>query len=235
MAKSLTQKYNSKKEKTLKLRNCGFKLTIEEYKNLYARATVCDYTGMPFGSGKKALSIERIDDNLPYQADNCCMVTMEANEIKERMRKGAEFNPAEAIIASFIKNTLTTKTREQLVDKYQTSKETIMVSIDVPLELGTKGLSKDVALARAYVQFAESEKDCLVSFAKYKSLRMRKTCCWTKMAFVSKSAHVKRTFTKINLDLPYSDDNIVVVCKILAQLRDQGFTATQLNQIVGAM
>lgn len=237
MTQSLTKKYNIKKETTLKGRKCGFELTLPEYKSLMQKSTTCDYTGVRFESGKYARSIERINDGLPYRKDNCCVVTIEANTLKERMRRGYEIHPCDVDMANRIKNTLETKTPEELVAKYQLlpTQPTGEVKVMSNNTVNTQELF-DITVAKAYIKFNESNKDSIVSFSTFKKVYSRKTCALSGSTFVPESNHLHMVFAKKDVDKPYTDDNIQPVCKILALMKSQElFTKKELTKFIGVL
>lgn len=219
MAKSLQQKYNAKKKNTLAQRTCGFELTFEEYCNLINRATVCDYTGVKLTStGKHIASIERIDASLPYRADNCCMVSRHVNSLKDYLEKdiNASLKMEDIELIGKIKETLSSKTREDLTRKYTSP------TVDRP--------HTDVSVTKKYLQFTEKYPTHNLSFSKFKKLSERKTCCWSRKHFEEEES-LRPTFVTTSEE--FDDENTVVVCKVVAHLYNKNlFTKEQLLRVV---
>ncbi len=229
MAKTLLQKYNDKKEHTLRRRpKVGFLLSLEEYSNLITKSTVCDYTGEPF-TAKNGRSIERIDSALPYQVDNCCCVSIRANYLKDVIDNDVvcELTKKDMLMIGKIEHTLKTKTRFELAAKYNDLITT------TPEEKELKKIT-EVDIAKGFVKFYEENPDTELSFKSYAKLVKRKTCMWSGKIFSSTGGrYTQKTFTKKDQTLPHSDSNTIVVCLALATIVCNNlFTTKQLTKFM---
>lgn len=233
MASTLRKKYNTKRLTTLKKRpKVGFLLTFEEYVSIVENATVCDYTGVPFtASGCDSKSIERVDDTLPYQIDNCCVVTIRANRIKDMIDKetNGTIRLEDIEIFEKIKHTLSTKTREQLVAKYQLGcvdnlKTETVNQKETKME---NTVNLDINIAKEYVKFCDANKGCTITFTKFKQLTLRKTCQWSGKVFDTEGTYGKKSFAKTDLEKPFSNDNVVVVCSALKIIKENNIFSTK--------
>ena len=219
-------KYNRKKKSTLSKRNCGFELTFEEFKTLYARATTCDYTGVEFSNKDTDLmpSLERVDKTLPYRKDNCIIVTALANKIKDIVEEGSgrirlEHQP----FLESIQETLKNKTREELVSKYFPKNE---------LNKKENPVMNDVIIAKDFIKYAEKEVNFNISFSKFKSKIIRKTCEITGKVFDEDNHYTKSVIIKKDYDLAWSDNNIQVVCLVVANiLKNELFSGKELEKL----
>lgn len=90
--------YYQNKLTSCKARGIAFNLTFLQVKNLL-RAKKCQYTGVelthtqgPSGQRGTDLTIERIDNNRPYETGNVCAVSFDANQAKSSFdaRYGAD-------------------------------------------------------------------------------------------------------------------------------------------------
>lgn len=219
-------KYNRKKKSTLSKRNCGFELTFAEFKTIYEKATTCDYTGVEFSNEDTSLmpSLERVDKNLPYRKDNCIIVTTLANQIKDIVEEGTgrvrlENQP----VLEAIQETLKDKTREELVSKYFPKDE---------LNKKENTTMNDVIIAKDFIKYAEKEVNFNVSFSKFKSKLIRKTCEITGKVFDEDNHYTKSVMIKKDHSLEWSDDNIQVVCLMVANiLKNELFTGKELEKL----
>lgn len=219
-------KYNRKKKSTLSKRNCGFELTFEEFKTIYEKATTCDYTGVEFSNEDTSLmpSLERVDKNLPYRKDNCIIVTTLANQIKDIVEEGTgrvrlENQP----VLEAIQETLKNKTREELVSKYFPKDE---------LNKKENTTMNDVIIAKDFIKYSEKEVNFNVSFSKFKSKLIRKTCEITGKVFDEDNHYTKSVMIKKDHSLGWSDDNIQVVCLMVANiLKNELFTGKELEKL----
>lgn len=245
MINSPYKKYQKKKQQTLKNRNCGFELTFKEYTNLIERSTICDYTQVEFTKeGLTVPSIERIDASLPYHVDNCCMITIKANQLKNSIDTGAEDTIIirDLELLNKIKYTLANKSVEELTYKYKvdltelpSNKEEIIVKEVTELlsnkDPKTVSYNIDLTIAEDYIKFTQKHSECTVSFQKFKRLYLKKTCDWSGKVFDTTNHYVSRSHAKINTDLPFSDDNIVIVCTVLNTIKKNNlFTTKELNK-----
>lgn len=223
MAKSLTQRYEEKKNNTLAKRpKVGFLLSFEEYCNLINKATVCDYTGLPF-TPQDGRSIERIDSSLPYQADNCCCITIRVNQLKAVIDGDTNMTMTKEdleLIAK-IRHTLDTKTRFELSGKYNPAVNT------------AKEIS-DIDLAKAYIKFCENHKKSTLSLKAYTKLHKKKTCQWSGKKFSSVENDLGwKVYTRPDMSKPFADDNCIVVCLALSAIKKKGtFTKKQLTRFM---
>lgn len=219
-------KYNRKKKSTLSKRNCGFELTYEEFRTIYEKATTCDYTGVEFSDKDTSLmpSLERVDKTLPYRKDNCIIVTALANQIKDIVEEGTgkvrlEHQP----FLEAIQKTLKNKTREELVSKYFPKAE--LNKKDTPA-------MNDVTIAKNYVKYAEKENSFNVSFSKFKSKFVRKTCEVTGKVFDKDNHYTSSSIIKKDYSSDWSDDNIQVVCMMVANiLKNELFSGKELEKL----
>ena len=244
---TMQQKYHKKKSQTLKNRNCGFELTLLEFTNLLTRSTICDYTQVEFTQeGVTAPSIERIDASLPYHVDNCCMITVKANQLKNTIDLGAEDTIIirDLDLLNKIKHTLANKSIEELTNKYKVDlietlppKEGIIVKEDEVVNTRVASTVEDYAanidltIAEDYIKFTKKHSECTVSFRKFKRCYLKKSCDWSGKIFDTTNHYVSRSYAKINTGLPFSDDNIVIVCTVLATIKKNNlFTTKELNK-----
>lgn len=219
-------KYNRKKKSTLSKRNCGFELTFEEFKTIYEKATTCDYTGVEFSNKDTSLmpSLERVDKTLPYRKDNCIIVTTLANQIKDIVEEGTgrvrlENQP----VLEAIQKTLKDKTREELVSKYFPEDE---------LNKKENPVMTDVTIAKDFIKYSEKEADFNISFSKFKSKIIRKTCEITGKVFDEGNHYTKSVIIKKDHDLVWSDNNIQVVCLMVANiLKNELFSGKELEKL----
>lgn len=228
--KSLRKKYSSKKNKTLKSRNVGWELSFEEYKNLHLNKTNCDYTGLPFKEDdvRYFASIERIDKNLPYRKDNCCMVTVIANQLKDSIEEGEEgdLRIKDLELVEKIKSTLSSKSRLELAGKYfpELQEEEIMVS-----DNKGKTVHTDVEVARYYAEFSVNEDDFQTSFATFKRKYLKTKCELSGKVFDKDNHYLNKKITKKDYTKPFSDDNIQVICLVFDNmLKNNLFTKKEL-------
>lgn len=240
MATSITQKYKRKKENTKKLRNVGFELTLEQFRNLVTRADTCDYTGIVFEStGFNSASIERIDKHKPYHVDNCCMVTVRVNQLKDAIEEGDEgkLKIEDLDIIDKIKDTLNSKSPEELTRKYRDAGAEEVVVVKQTVEDKVMGSTEDltnmdVIIAQAYIKFSQTSKGT-VSFSKYKKLYNKKKCDWSGKVFDESNHYISKSFCKKNLSLPFCDDNILVVCKSLQIIKENSlFTDKEIGKFI---
>lgn len=225
MAKTLLQKYNEKKEHTLRRRpKVGFLLSLEEYSNLIRKSTVCDYTGEPF-TAKNGRSIERIDNTLPYQVDNCCCVSIKANQLKDVIDNDVvcELTTEDLRTIEKIEHTLKTKTRFELAAKYNDLEATPSYRLKEESEKVS-----EVELAKGFIQFHEENSDMELSFKAYAKLVKRKTCMWSGKVFTTIGGrYTQKTFTKKDQTLPHSDGNTIVVCLVLSTVVCNNLSTTK--------
>lgn len=233
MATTLNKKYHSKKQNTLKQRNVGFELTFNQFKTLHEKATVCDYTGEEFSSTIPHLhkSIERIDKTLPYRVDNCCVVTVKANQLKDMLEEDKGKLKIEDIdILNKIKHTLETKTRQQLVNKY--FPDVVIGETDNKQEETiVEEQHDDIRIAQSYLDIGKKFDNFCMSFNGYKKLFIRKTCMVTKISFDNNDVNLKRAFIKKDESCPWNDENTMLVCNLVRNVRDSGITSKQLSKV----
>ncbi len=80
----LEVKLHTKKNDARK-RGIEFSLVKEDLKALFERNNgACDYTGLPFNT-ERTPTIERIDDKVGYVRGNLCLVSVEANQLKDTL------------------------------------------------------------------------------------------------------------------------------------------------------
>jgi len=231
MSKSaIRKKYDWKKKQTLEQRSVGFELSFEEYKSLRERGKTCDYTGVVFDK-VNLFSIERIDVNKPYRADNCCCVTAHANLLKDRIDKGYEgkISLSDIDLVNKIKHTLATKTTEELTRKYRLTEQIEDATMAQEPGLSLNSQLLDVVIAKSYIAFSEAHTDSSVGFSKYKRLFIRKSCEWSGKVFDEDNNYLNKVFIKKDETLPFNDDNIMVVCRVLNTIKFRGlFTSNEL-------
>lgn len=235
---NLKQKYLRKKNHTLKSRSgVGFELTFEEYKNLIRLSTVCDYTGVAFYKGDvphhpETKSIERIDPSLPYQADNCCCVTVRANQLKDVIDGGSnqKINKEDTVLIMKIQQTLKSKTRQQLVSKY--TKEVDMQSTtEAPVTPDLEVLTPHphICIAKGFIAFCEQHTDSEITLPKYHRLMSRKSCEWSGKVFGADGELTGRVLIRVDKSQPHGDQNTKAVCLALSAIQKGNlFTKKQL-------
>lgn len=238
----LRKRYDKKKRLTLKNRNVGFELSFEEYKTLMTKADKCDYTGENFEDNVTHLfrSIERIDKNLPYRKDNCCIVTVQANQLKDILEEDVGKIAIEHIETLLkIKDTLRSKTRLELASKYfpevlhsgkqdsSIEEKIILKSEDVNVEQGNN--HTDVEVAQAYIEFAKESEDFMVSFSMFKRKLLKTKCEFSGKTFDKKNHYLHKRITKKDYEAPFTDDNITVICLVFDNmLKNNLFTKKEL-------
>lgn len=218
-------KYQNKKNNANK-RGVKFLLTLEEFESLITKADVCDYTGVVFSDNPKSehyKSVERIDKTKPYERSNCCMVTIKANGIKDRLEEQAgNISVQDMEVYMQIRRTLDTKTAEQLTSKYfetiKSKKENTMVT-----------QNDDLTIAEEYIQFAKRQEEFELSFNKYKKLFARKTCQITGKHF--ESGKFNRRLIRRDQEEGWTDSNTITVCRIVGEVYASGLTTKEINKI----
>lgn len=228
--KGLKKRYLKKRSQTLKNRNVGWELSFEDYKTLKSKQTDCDYTGLPFSEDdiRYFASIERIDKNLPYRKDNCCMVTTIANQLKDSIEEGDEGNLRikDLELVKKIKYTLENNTRLELASKYfpELTEEIIMSDKE-----DNKTMHTDVEVARYYAEFSVGEDDFQVSFATFKRKYLKTKCELSGKGFDKNNHYLNKKITKKDYTKPFSDDNIQVMCLVFDNmLKNDLFTKKEL-------
>jgi len=243
LEKDLKKKYNRKRKQTLNNRNVGWELSFEDYKTLKSKQTNCDYTGLPFSEDdiRYFASIERIDKNLPYRKDNCCMVTTIANQLKDSIEEGDEGNLRikDLELVKRIKSTLSNKTRLELAGKYfpellseeqESSKEEKIIMSKQDETTVNKHL--DVEVARYYAEFSINEDDFQVSFATFKRKYLKTKCELSGKVFDKDNHYLNKKITKKDYTKPFSDDNIQVMCLVFDNmLKNDLFTKKELLKV----
>jgi hypothetical protein len=238
MAKTnIANKYHTKKNST-KQRGITFDLTLEQFKVYWSLPTgVCAYTGMPFsgsGTSPNAPSLERIDKHKGYSVDNCCMVTVRANQLKDVIvdeNGSTKLSLADLemlkVIADKIKTPdVLTKPYLELMGENEMENNTEVVKSE-----GNNSAvvtHSDLNLIKDYSGFA---KDKNVSFAKFKALMTRKTCEVTKTVLTS-SGFKGRTFITKDGSTNFTDANIMVVARFVSGVVQAGLTETELNKVI---
>jgi hypothetical protein len=238
MAKTtIANKYHTKKNST-KQRGIDFDLTLEQFKVYWSLPTgVCAYTGKPFsghGDAPNAPSLERIDKTKGYSVDNCCMVTVRANQLKDVIvdeHGSTKLSLADLEMLKIVAERI--KTPEVLTKPY------LELMGDIKMENNTKTVNdvdsntqvvthSDLDLIKDYSNFA---KDKNVSFAKFKSLVSRKTCEVTKTMLTSSGFKGRTFITKDGTD-SFTDTNIMVVARFVSGVVQAGLTETELNKVI---
>lgn len=229
MSEAYRKKYNKKKLKTLKERKVGWELTLQQFSVLYEKSTVCDYTGVKFNSSSPELhkSIERIDKNLPYRADNCCVVTHKVNQLKDMLEDNCGRVKVEDMeLIAKIKNTLKTKTRQSLINKYFPDIKVGEHKM-TPVKENLKNTSEDLEIAKKFIGLHEHIPDLCISFNHYKKLYKRKTCQITRKDFDKD----KRIYYRKDGNKPWTDDNVMVVCNTVYMIMESGLTVKQIERV----
>lgn len=238
---NLRSKYSSKKNKTLKARNVGFELSFQEYKTLIQNSDVCDYTQEEFSDEETHLfrSIERIDKNLPYRKDNCCVVTVQANQIKDILEEDSGKVAIEHIDKlSKIKHTLETKSRLQLAGKYfpellSQEENTMSQETNSGNDNTVTETHLDLSIANSYIDRCKNIQGFNISFNKYKQKYLKKTCDVTGRTFNQGQQPLKKVFIKIDENKAWQDDNVRVVCNIVKTIVGHKlFTEKELGKLV---
>ena len=234
----IVNKYHTKKNNT-KQRGIDFDLTLEQFKIYWSLPNkVCDYTGLPFvggGSELMAPSLERIDKHKGYSVDNCCMVTVRANQLKDVIvdeNGSTKLSLADLEMLKVVAERI--KTPDVLTKPY------LDLMGDIKMENNTEVVKNvednslvvthsDLNLIKDYSGFA---KDKNVSFAKFKSLSLRKTCEVTKTELTPTSGLKGRTFITKDGSTNFTDDNIMVVARFVSAVVQAGLTRNQLNKVI---
>lgn len=230
---STLKKYNRKKSQTLNNRNVGFELTFEEYKTIYNKATTCDYTDEPFDERDSDyhISLERIDKKLPYRKDNCCLVIQKANLLKDVIEDGDEggLKLRDKELIDKIKTTLESKTRLQLAGKYF-PELLIEKVIEGEVIMVEDNKHTDLQVAQEYVKLSSKEESFEVSFNVFKKKYLRKTCEVSGKVFDETNHYTSKCIAKVDVDKPFSDDNICVVCVVFnTMMNNKLFTQKELS------
>jgi hypothetical protein len=226
MAKSITAQYKAKRENA-EQRGIEFKLSLEEYK-VYQwfkkNGGTCDYTGVPFTStGENIMSIERINKNGAYSFDNCCLVTVKANGLKDTVvDEGCKTKITLADLEVMNKIKELVKSPENLTKKYF-DKYNEMWGENVVEKEPVSVPHDDVEIAKNYISFAKNNS---VSFSKYKSLLERKTCQITRTPFKDDMVFITTDDNVMN------DSNILVVKRCVSGILKSGMTKQQLNRLI---
>lgn len=200
-------------------------MSFEEYKVLQTKKDVCDYTGEDFRNDSimHHPSIERIDKNLPYRKDNCCIVTVIANQLKDSIEEGCEDNLKikDFEIVQKIKQTLKSKTRLELASKY--FPEVLSQEEDNNMNTDTiVTVHNDVEIAKHYAEFASKEADFQVSFSMFKKKFIKNKCEFSGKTFDKNNHYLNKRITKKDYDKPFTDDNIKVVCLVIDNIMKSG-------------
>lgn len=242
MAKHIETKYNTKKNST-KRRGIDFDLTLEQFKMYWSLPSgVCDYTGVPF-SGKctspSAPSLERIDKHKGYTVDNCCMVTVRANQLKDIIvdeNGSAKLSLSDLETLKIISEKI--KTPEQLTSKYKqlleknemaNKVENLTFVSQSTQEPTAVTMHSDMDLIKGYTAFGHGKH---VSFSKYKSLLARKTCEITKATFEDGCGMLSKVFITKDYSETFTDDNTIAVSKCVAGVLKSGLNETQVSRML---
>lgn len=240
MAVTWAKKYRNKIASS-KQRGIDFDLTLEEFKVYWSLPNgVCDYTGVPFQvKGHNAPSLERIDKHKGYTVDNCCMVTVRANSLKDVIvdEHGAtRVSLADLEMMKCISEKI--KTPEQLTSKYkQLMEKNEMVNNVENLtfvspstqETTVVTMHSDMDLIKGYTAFGHGKQ---VSFSKYKSLLARKTCEITKATFEEGSGMLSKVFITKDYSETFTDENTIAVSKCVAGVLKSGLNESQVSRML---
>jgi hypothetical protein len=239
-AKSMTSKYNAKK-KNAKDRGIPFTLTIKEYKSLLENSDICDYTGIKFDSNVHSKSIERMNDNLGYQADNVIVVSRRVNSLKDgyidKKNGGHKLTVQDLELIKKTQETLDTKTPEQLTAKYRIGLgEGINMTNNTDKKhsealTDDKVVNPDIALATSYLTQCERIQGFMVTIDKYKKLINKKTCTVTGRTFDKDYNHTKPQLIKKDQEKEWTNDNTIVVLNIVKNLVISGLSSKEINKI----
>lgn len=243
MAKTtIANKYHTKKNST-KQRGIDFDLTLEQFKVYWSLPNgVCDYTGVPFsgnGTSPRAPSLERIDKNKGYSVDNCCMVTVRANQLKDVIvdeNGSTKLSLADLEMLKVVAEKI--KTPEQLTSKYKQvmEKNEMANKVENPTfvspstqDAAAVTMHSDMDLIKGYTAFGHGKQ---VSFSKYKSLLARKTCEITKATFEDGSGMLSKVFITKDYSETFTDDNTIAVSKCVAGVLKSGLNESQVSRML---
>jgi len=213
--------YNAKKADCEK-RNIAFNFTKEQWNELQAmkRGGKCAYTGQAFlAKGKLSATVERIDENKPYEPSNCILVTSLANNVKSRFieqkQSQASITPEEKHTLRTIQNALADEGR--MKRKVQAYLNMYSGPITQTADIGLC----DLDVTELYVDYARKAmrngKGFDITINDFKRALSRKHCQVSKILLPNMKQRVIRV---IDESKPISKDNIQVTSQQVSDIID---------------
>ncbi|CAL9962365.1 HNH endonuclease [Vibrio phage D480] len=212
--------FNTKKAECEK-RGIAFNFTKDQWNELQAMKSggKCAYTGQGFQTkGKLLATVERIDENKPYEPTNCVLVTSHANGVKcryiEQKQSQASITPEDKHTLKTIKNALSDeKSMEKKLQTYLNAYSGDVTATD-------SGLC-DLDVTELYVEYARKAmrtgKGFDITINDFKRTLSRKRCEVSKILLPNMKQRVIRV---IDEDKPVSKDNIQVTSQQVSDIID---------------